>query len=794
MNRSLLSGRRTAPVVAPVVAAFLAILASLVWIVAPVAAEEPGQPRGAEIYRRQCAKCHGANGEGSADQAPLRGEHSVTALADVIARTMPEDRPELCQGDDAAAVAAYIHGAFYRLPPPDAKLAVSRLTAKQHQRAAVDLLSSFLGRQPRLEETGLSGEYFDDRRMANDKKKLTRVDPGVAFELGTRSPLPGQISNEAFAIRWQGSVIPRRSGEHEFIVETENGARLWINDSNTPFIDGWVKSGGRARHRAVMSLLAGRAYYLRLEFFSFKEQTAAIHLKWVAPGGVERHIPADCLSPQTAPMALTLETKFPPDDSSFGFERGVSISSQWDRASTDAALETARWVVANIDRLAGIKQQAGDDERKEQARQFCATLLRRAARQPWPEDPATLAQRLFESSDLETAISQCVVVALKSPRFTFRTAGLGPFDSRAAAEWLSFGLWDSIPDTRLDTAAAAGQLQTREQLETEARRMLDDPRAKAKLREMMDHYLTLDRELMLTKDAELFDGFDASLAEQLRDSLEQMIEQVIWSEHSSFQELMLTAQAPTTQRMRQFYGLQREAPVAPLPPWESLDDWRLREQRAASPSELPTLEDTEWPQQRGLLTHPYLMSVLAYDDTSSPIHRGVFLTRHVLGRRLKPPPEAVTPIPAKEHANLTTRQRVELQTKATVCQTCHGTINALGFPLESFDAVGRFRSDERGLKLDLGGHYHTTGGQLAEFAGAEALSKFVAGSRDAHRSFVEQLLEHTTKQPAAAFGPNTLEELTDWFEANEYNVRELWVEIVVRTALAVQASQSKPGS
>ena len=96
----------------------------------------------------------------------------------------------------------------------------------------------------------------------------------------------------------------------------------------------------------------------------------------------------------------------------------------------------------------------------------------------------------------------------------------------------------------------------------------------------------------------------------------------------------------------------------------------------------------------GVLSHPYMMSVLSYAGTTSPIHRGVFLARTVLGNTLKPPQEAIAPLAPDQHPDLTTRERVTLQTKAVACQTCHTMINPLGFALEEFDAIGRYRATE----------------------------------------------------------------------------------------------------
>ena len=125
------------------------------------------------------------------------------------------------------------------------------------------------------------------------------------------------------------------------------------------------------------------------------------------------------------------------------------------------------------------------------------------------------------------------------------------------------------------------------------------------------------------------------------------------------------------------------------------------------------------PQQRaGVLTHPYLMAAFAHTTATSPIHRGVFLARGVLGVTLRPPPEAFMPLPESLHPDLTTRERVALQTKPASCQSCHGVINPLGFTLEHFDAVGRYRDQDNGKPIDATGDYQTRSGETVKFDGA----------------------------------------------------------------------------
>jgi hypothetical protein len=190
------------------------------------------------------------------------------------------------------------------------------------------------------------------------------------------------------------------------------------------------------------------------------------------------------------------------------------------------------------------------------------------------------------------------------------------------------------------------------------------------------------------------------------------------------------------------------------------------------------------PEQRaGVLSHPFLMAGFSYTATSSPIHRGVFLARSLLGRSLRPPPEAVAPLAPELHASLTTRERVSLQTRPEACQACHAMVNPLGFTLEHFDAVGRFRKEEQGQPIDASGIYRTRKGETVKFAGVRDLAKFLADSEETHTAFVQQLFHHLVKQPIRAFGSQELPNLRQSFAQNQFHIRKLAVEIIADAAL-----------
>jgi hypothetical protein len=162
----------------------------------------------------------------------------------------------------------------------------------------------------------------------------------------------------------------------------------------------------------------------------------------------------------------------------------------------------------------------------------------------------------------------------------------------------------------------------------------------------------------------------------------------------------------------------------------------------------------------------------------------VFLGRGLLGINIKPPMEAFTPLAPDLHPSLTTRERVLLQTKPQACSSCHSIMNPLGFALENFDAVGRFRDKERDKPIDASGHYEARAGTTAKFTGAKELAKFLADSEETQFAFAQQAFHFYVKQPVRAYGLTKPEELRKTFAENAFNMRKLVVEIAVTGAMA----------
>lgn len=750
----------------------------------PASTPAPAQS-GERIYKETCASCHGPHGEGVAgkhDDA-LAGEKSVDSLARLISRTMPDDDPGTCTGEDARAVAAYIHGAFYS-PAARARLnpitiAFSRLTVRQYRNSVADLIDSFRDAQAEdVKPGGLNGEYFSSKDFNSGKREIERVDPTVEFSFGANPPDP-KLAGEAFSIRWRGSVIAPETGEYQFVVRSENGVRLWVNrdtdkgsrrdreysgtGGDTPQIDEWVSSGLEPReHKASVFLLGGRTYPLRLEMFRFKEKSASVTLKWKPPHDTLRTIPAANLSQTRVRPTTVVSTPFPPDDGSAGYERGTTISKEWQQAVSAAAIEVANDVVQHVNQLARTKQKAAD--RTEKLKQFCAAFAERAFRRPLSDQERSFFQdRSFQNAkDSETGVKRAVMLALMSPQFLYPELGNVSGDSYAVANRLALDLWDSLPDRALLDSAATGKLASREVVAEHARRMLRDPRARVKVRDFLHAWLRTDKAEDLSKDPKVFPDFNPQLLADLRTSLDLFLDDVIWrDEHSDYRQLLLGSDIYLNGRLARFLG-------------------------ANVPVDQSGFQKVPFnPKERcGVLTHPYLLAALAYSRDSSPIHRGVFLTRNIVGRALRPPPQATEFKDERFDPNLTMRQKVTELTRGEQCMGCHAVINPLGFSLEQFDAVGRFRTTDKNKPIDTTSDFPVDqSGKTVRFTGPRDVAEFAAASPEAHRAFIRQLFHHIVKQPPEAFGPSVLEDLRTSFTHANFNVQSLLAEIVNVSAL-----------
>jgi mono/diheme cytochrome c family protein len=790
---------------------------------------------GEQIYRQMCASCHGVNGQGGkAFKGPLVGDRSVGQLARFIRLEMPPGRPTKLPLEDANKVAEYIHGAFYsslaRARNKPARVELSRLTVRQYRNAVTDLIGSFRkGDQPD-DRRGLAAKYFKTQR--NEQPFLESVDPEIRFDFGTAGALPAQDDPYQFAMSWQGSVLAPDTGEYEFVVRTEQGVSLWINDLKKPLIDAEVKSGNSNEYHASIFLLAGRRYPLRLEFskgvqgvnnlMKLKEkppQNASLALEWKMPKRAGEVIPQRFLSPVVTPEVFVPTTPFPPDDRSVGYERGTSVSKEWVEATTEAALETTAYVVAHLSELSGVADDAKD--RDERLREFCRKFVARAFRRPLSSEQVRFyVDRHFQgganqSNSTELAVKRAVLLALTSPRFLYRETGVvqaqaAPSEAAPAGAAASAALTKTAASTAsVTTPNAAGKTTPGAQVSKSttasgpATSASDAYDVASRLSFVMWDSLPDEQLLKAAAAGEL------ATREQVRQQARRMAtDPRAWFKMKEFllQWLKVDQYPDLAKNPRRFPRFSAfvasdlrtslEMSLEDIV-WSEKTGFRelmltdkffLNGRLAAvygvalapdAPFQLVSLDSGK---RSGILTHPYILASFGYLDTSSPIHRGVLIARNFLGRQLRQPPAAFAPISANLHPKLTTRQRVALQTKPSACASCHTLINPLGFSLEAFDAIGSLRDRENGMPVDASGSYQSPDGQEVKFSGSSDLARFLANSEEVHTAFVERLFQNMVKQPVRAYGPRTLTDLRQIFKANGFNIRQQMIETAVLAA------------
>lgn len=736
--------------------------------------------RGLAIYKKQCASCHGEKGEGVAGNypEPLTGDSTVGELTKVIHDTMPEGEPERCIGGDAEAVATYIHQSFYspeaqsRNNPP--KAAFARLTGNQLRQSLADLYARFGGITEIKEQRGVKGLYFNGDRFKKENQKIERIDKSIDFDFGKASPGEG-IEAEAFYIYWEGSLKVEQTGRYEIIVRSSCSFKMDFGKIERLFIDNHVQSGDKTEFRQSLYLTAGRLYPFKIDFIQRKRKTelppAKISLSWVPPAGVEQIIPERNLVPSAGPGVFALQSVLPPDDRSYGFDRGIAVNRQWDDSTTSAAIEFAAIAAKELYPRYLRNQREKPNENRALLKAFLRETLDVAFRGALDDESASayVDLQVDKTEDDSEAIKRVLLLGLKSPRFLYPLADSRASISQRAANRMTLVLYDSLPsDEWLLKRISKNELVKDWQLREAAKRMVNDYRAHAKTREFFYEWMNLSYKGEITKSQELFPGFDAPLLSDLRASLDAFLDEVATSPSSDYRQLFLADWSYTSDRIAKFYG---EA-------WKPAVEGALGVHRTARSSET----------MHGVLTHPYLMSALAYHDTTSPIHRGIFLMKYVLGRSLRPPADAFAPLSPELHPDLTTRERVALQTSPENCQACHSKINSLGFALENYDAVGRFRDKERNKPIDPTGSYRSRRDELVEFRQAADLASYLANSSDSHRAFVTRIFQHFVKQPPDAFGSRTLQDLTDKFVKSGYNIRDLIVEIAVVASLIPETS------
>ena len=354
---------------------------------------------------------------------------------------------------------------------------------------------------------------------------------------------------------------------------------------------------------------------------------------------------------------------------------------------------------------------ASADEEPACAREILDTLAQRAYRRPVIERDLAELYEFYEAGRREggfdTGIQFALERVLVSPDFLFRIEQ-DPADAQPGAVYaisdlelasrLSFFLWSSIPDDELLDLAARGELREPGMLESQVRRMMADPKANAFLENFVGQWLylrNLDSHYPLPSG---FPEFDENLREAFKRETQLFLDEQIRTDRSLL-ELLSADYTYLNERLARHYGIP------------GIYGNRFRK---------VTLDGG---QRGGLLGHGSLLTVTSYPNRTSVVLRGKFVLENLLGA---PPPEPPPNVPALEEANaegkvLSMREAMAQHRENPACRSCHAAMDPIGFSLENYDAVGKWRTRFAGEMIDASGAI--PGG--AEFSGPDGLANLL---------------------------------------------------------------------
>ena len=776
---------------------FSAIFLSLVLIAASAYADEPWQ----QVVGKYCLDCHDADStKGDLDLEAILdqdiGAHSDTwekVIRQLDARQMPpldKDRPDLPTYDaSSAALVKQLDAAAAENPNPGRTETLRRLTRTEYQNAIRDLLALEIDAAELL-PADESSHGFDnttvgdlsptllDRYLSAAQKisrlavgtplsqpdgRTIRIAPDLTQEhhveglpLGTRGgavirhtfPQSGGYEIQIRLTRDRNEKIEGLQGKHdlEILLNNERAARLTVKPPENP-----MDHSKADNHLKVRIAVDAGPQDLGITFVDRgRVISETFRQPYQSRFNFHRH-------PRKAPAIYQVTITGPLD------APGASAISK-------AADDTPSRQRIFTTRPASLAEEANV------ARKILASLMRRAWRRPISDDDLARPMQFFAqgreaSGSFDAGIETALSAILVSREFLFRVERQPkaiaastpyPISDLDLASRLSFFLWSGIPDEELLKIAGHGELSDPGQLEKQARRMLNDARSHSLVSNFADQWLYLRNLASITPDARLFPDFDDNLRQAFRRETEMLFETVL-REDRSVLGLLRTDETFLNERLAKHYGIPH------------IYGTRFRR--------VPLGDDHH---RGGLLRHGSILTVTSYATRTSPVIRGNWILENLLGSAPPPPPANV---PALEDndvaADLPFRERFAEHRKNPACASCHLVIDPVGFPLENFDAVGRWRSFFEGHAVDSRGGFPDG----SEFANIDDLEDALLAHPELFvRTLTEKLLTYALGRGIEPSDAPAVRKIVRGAEADNYRFSKIITGIVTSVPFTQRTS------
>ncbi len=460
------------------------------------------------------------------------------------------------------------------------------------------------------------------------------------------------------------------------------------------------------------------------------------------------------------------------DSANSGFLRGGALTTPQDaRNFANSADKIATDVQGKLASLLPCSPiPTGAAEQEACAGQFVTKFGLRAFRRPVAKPEADRLMELYKGlrgaevgASFERAVTMMISAVLQSPAFLYHWE-LGPnkpiteggfvrFNGYEIASRLSYLLWGSMPDDKLFAAAADGKLASPEQISTEARRLLADPRSIDAIANFHSQWLEIEAVEDMPKNPE-FKDFDKDVARSMALETKKFVESIFMGPKATgkIETLFTATHTFVDPKLAKIYGL-------------AMSGDGMKE---------VTLDPA---QRAGIFTQGSFLVTKADADDSHPVKRGDTLLKRVLCTELTPPPGDQVPAVADSSPDKTTRQRYAEHSTNGACAACHTMIDPLGFAFENYNAIGAYRAMENGKQVDATGTFKLKGGDI-KFNNAVELVGHLAKAPETQDCMVRQWLRYGLRRHENATDEApSVAALAQTFKAKNFDMRELLVAV-----------------
>ena len=402
------------------------------------------------------------------------------------------------------------------------------------------------------------------------------------------------------------------------------------------------------------------------------------------------------------------------------------------------------------------------------ARPVAASLARKAYRRPPSDAELDVLLGVFDLGRTNglaynDALRLMAKAVLVSPQFLFITpygegqpvGGIVRLDDYQLASRLSYLLWSTMPDAELSGLADRGKLHDPAVFRLQVKRLLKDPRSRALFDGFGAQWLGLASLEGKTFDTVKFPQMNAEMRLAMYDEARLFFDSIV-RENRSVVRFVDSDYTFLNRTLAPIYGLEN-----------TVTGSRMRRVKLTDPN------------RGGVLGMPGVLATTSFPNRTSPVKRGVWVLEQVLGEKVPPPPPNVPALEKQDQktvAQLTLRQRTELHRTEAVCANCHKILDPIGFGLENFDAIGRWRNrDDTGGAIEAAGEL--PGGK--RFSAPKDLKAIIAARpKELARNFTEKFLAYSLCRQLEGYDEIVVDHLMETAAKDGYRLQTLITEIV----------------